>query len=122
MEPFYSFPKLTSIIEGIYFGLEIIAVMIFFLAIIVALINIVRHLLKRETTQENINAFKRTAGKGIQVALELLIVAEIINTVVLSATLENVTILAILVVIRTFLSWTLMFETENKWPWSKRSE
>ena len=65
MEPFYSFPKLTSIIEDISFSLEIIAVVIFFLAIVVALINIIRHLLKHETTQESINAFKRTVGKGI---------------------------------------------------------
>jgi len=122
MEPFYFFHKLTLIIEGISFSLEIIAVVIIFLAIVVALINIIRHLLKHETTQESINAFKRTVGKGIQVALELLIAADIINTVVLSATLENVTVLAILVLIRTFLSWTLMFETEGKWPWSKRSE
>jgi len=121
MEPFFSFPKLTFIIECISFSLEIIAVVIIFLAIIVALINIARHLLKHETTQESINAFKRTVGKGIQVALELLIAADIINTVVLSATLENVTVLAILVLIRTFLSWTLMFETEGKWPWSKKS-
>ncbi len=121
MEPFYFFPKLTLIIEGISFSLEIIAVVIIFLAIVVALINIIRHLLKHETTQESINVFKRTVGKGIQVALELLIAADIINTVVLSATLENVTVLAILVLIRTFLSWTLMFETEGKWPWSRRS-
>ena len=60
METLYSFPKLTLIIEGISFGLEIIAVVIIFLAIIIALINIVCHLLKRETTQESINAFKRT--------------------------------------------------------------
>ena len=53
--------------------------------------------------------------------MELLIAADIINTVVLSATLENVTVLAILVLIRTFLSWTLMFETEGKWPWSRKS-
>lgn len=122
VELFYSFPKLTSIIEGISFGLEIIAVVIISLAIIVALINIVRHLLKHEITQDSINAFKRTVGKGIQVALELLIAADIINTVVLSATLENVTVLAILVLIRTFLSWTLMFEIEGKWPWSRRSK
>jgi uncharacterized membrane protein len=122
IESFYSLPKLTLIIEGISFSLEIIAVVIIFLAIVVALINIVCHLLKHETTQESINAFKRTVGKGIQVALELLIAADIINTVVLSATLENVTVHAILVLIRTFLSWTLMFETEGKWAWNRRSK
>lgn len=120
MATFISYSKWVSIIESISFILEVIAVAIIFLSIIFALINIIRHLLKHETTQESIDAFKRTIGKGIQVALELLIAADIINTVVLAANLENVVVLAILVLIRTFLSWTLMFETEGRWPWGKK--
>lgn len=117
-----SFPKLISIIESISFGLEIIAVIIILFAVLLALINLFRHLFMHETTQECINVFKRTASKGIQVALELLIAADIIHTVVLSASLENVAILAILVLIRTFLSWTLVYETEGSWPWNNRKK
>ena len=102
-----------KIIADISFGLEIIAVLMIVAAIIAALLNFVRHLLKHEPSQECIDAFKRTVGKGIQIALELLIAADLINTVVLAATLENVAVLAILVIIRTFLSWTLIFETEG---------
>jgi uncharacterized membrane protein len=51
-----------------------------------------------------------------------LIAADIINTVVLAATLENVAVLAILVLIRTFLSWTLIFETEGRWPWNAQEK
>jgi uncharacterized membrane protein len=122
MNPLFSFPKLISIIEGISSGLEIIAVGIILLAIVTALINLIRHMIMHDTTQICIKAFKRTASKGIQIALELLIAADIIHTVVLSATFENVAILAILVLIRTFLSWTLVYETEGKWPWSNNQE
>ena len=110
------FPKdfLTSLIEDISFGLEVIAVLIILTAIISALFNFVRHLFKHEPKQDYVEAFKRSVGKGIQVALEMLIAADLINTVVLSATLENVAVLAILVLIRTFLSWTLIFETEGR--------
>jgi len=114
--------ELTSGIIGelvaeVAFALEIIAVLIILAAIIAALLNFTRHLMKHEPSQECIDAFKRTVGKGIQIALELLIAADIINTVVLAATLENVAVLTILVLIRTFLSWTLIFETEGRWPW-----
>jgi len=111
-----------KVIADISFGLEIIAVLMIVAAIIAALINFLRHLMKHEPSQECIDAFKRTVGKGIQIALELLIAADLINTVVLAATLENVAVLAILVLIRTFLSWTLIFETEGHWPWNTKEK
>jgi len=111
-----------KVIADISFGLEIIAVLMIVAAIIAALINFLRHLMKHEPSQECIDAFKRTVGKGIQIALELLIAADLINTVVLAATLENVAVLAILVIIRTFLSWTLIFETEGRWPWNDKEK
>lgn len=114
-----SYPKWAVLVESISFLLEIVAVLIIFISIIIAISSIIRCLFNRETAQQGIDTFKHTIGKGIQVALELLIAADIINTVVLDATLENVVVLAILVLIRTFLSWTLMFETEGRWPWGK---
>ena len=114
-----AYPFIENIIANISFGLEIIAVLIILFVIITALFTYAKHLLHHDPTQECINAFKRSVGKGIQIALEMLIAADLINTVVLSATLENVAVLAILVLIRTFLSWTLIFETEGRWPWNK---
>ncbi len=49
--------------------------------------------------------------------LEILVAADIIPTVALQPTLANVAILALLVLIRTFLSWSLVVETEGRWPW-----
>jgi uncharacterized membrane protein len=51
------------------------------------------------------------------IGLDLLIAADIINTVILEATLENVLILGLLVLIRTFLSWSLELEMDGRWPW-----
>ena len=116
------FEAVAMIIADISFGLEILAVLVILTAIITALITYAKHLLHHDPTQECINAFKRSVGKGIQIALEMLIAADLINTVVLSATLENVAVLAILVLIRTFLSWTLIFETEGRWPWNPKKK
>lgn len=122
MEPLSSNPIFNQIISNISFVLEIIAVIIIFLSIMLALINFLRHFFQHEATQECIHAFKQSVGRGIQVALELLIAADLINTVVLSATLENVAVLAILVLIRTFLSWTLVMETNDNWPFPPKPQ
>jgi uncharacterized membrane protein len=50
--------------------------------------------------------------------LELLVAADIIRTVALEPTMTNVLMLGILVIIRTFLSWSLVLEIEGRWPWN----
>ena len=51
------------------------------------------------------------------IGLEILVAADIIRTVALEPTLTNVAILGILVLVRTFLSWSLVVEIEGRWPW-----
>ena len=52
-------------------------------------------------------------------SLEVLVAADIIRTVALDATLQAVSVLGLLVLIRTFLSWALVVEIEGRWPWRK---
>jgi uncharacterized membrane protein len=54
--------------------------------------------------------------------LELLVAADVVRTVALEPTLKNVGVLGLLVLIRTFLSWSLTVEMEGRWPWQKPSE
>ena len=61
-------------------------------------------------------------GKGLLIGLELLVAADIIRTVVLDLTPLNIATLAALVLVRTFLGWTLSVEVEGRWPWQKREE
>jgi len=49
------------------------------------------------------------------------VAADIVRTVALQATLQNVAILAALVVVRTFLSWSLVVEVDGRWPWQASS-
>ena len=51
--------------------------------------------------------------------LEFLVAGDIIRTVVVAPTLENVAVLAIVVVIRTVLSMALQVEIEGRWPWQR---
>ncbi len=61
--------------------------------------------------------FKRLMVRGLLIGLDLLIAADIIKTVTLEPTLENITALGLLVLIRTFLNWSLTLEVEGYWPW-----
>ena len=88
------------------------------IAVLVALWSAITTRLEGNTN-EALTAFKRQIARGLLVGLDLLIAADVIRTVTLEPTIENVTALGILVVVRTFLAWSLVLEAENRWPWQR---
>ena len=70
--------------------------------------------------QQAVDAYQRLKaqlGKALLLGLEFLVAADIIRTVALEPNMQNVMILGLLVIIRTFLSWSLVVEIEGHWPW-----
>ena len=65
--------------------------------------------------------YRQALGRAILLGLELLVAADIIGTVAVRPTLETVGVLALIVLVRTFLSFTLELELTGLWPWQKRS-
>ncbi len=65
---------------------------------------------------------RQDLGRAILLGLELLVAADIIRTVALEPTLDNVLILGVVVLIRTFLSMSLQVELEGRWPWQRGAE
>ena len=63
--------------------------------------------------------YRRELGRSIILGLEFLIAGDIIRTVVVADTFENVAVLGAIILIRTFLSMTLHLEVEGRWPWEK---
>lgn len=63
--------------------------------------------------------FKRKLGGALLLGLEFMVAADLIRTVALEPTFANVGVLGLLVLIRTFLSWTLTVESEGRWPWQQ---
>ena len=61
--------------------------------------------------------FRRQLGRSILLGLELLVAADIIRTVAVTPTLSSVLVLALIVAIRTFLSFSLELEITGRWPW-----
>jgi uncharacterized membrane protein len=66
--------------------------------------------------------YRSVLGKALLVGLELLVAADIIRTVALDSSPTNLAMLGGLVLVRTFLGWTLTIEVEGRWPWQKRPE
>jgi uncharacterized membrane protein len=64
--------------------------------------------------------FRQQLGRVILLGLELLVAADIIRTVAVTPTLESVAVLGVIVLVRTFLSFSLEVELTGTWPWQRR--
>jgi uncharacterized membrane protein len=58
-------------------------------------------------------------GRSIVVGLELLIAADIVRSVAIDPTFTSVGVLGLIVLVRTFLSWSLEVEINGEWPWQR---
>jgi uncharacterized membrane protein len=61
--------------------------------------------------------FKIELGRALALGLEILIVADVIETITVKPTFQSLGVLAFLVVGRTAISWTVALEIEGRWPW-----
>ena len=96
-------------------GVESLAVAIMVSFIVVGTVLGLIHFAK-----ESLGAYTRyrvVLGRTLQIGLELLVAADIIRTVSTPLTVTNLMLLSGLVVVRTFLGWTLSVEIEGHWPW-----
>ena len=73
----------------------------------------------RRGESDTYGRFRQQLGRSIFLGLEFLVAADIIRTVAVTPTLANVLVLAVIVLIRTFLSFSLEKEITGRWPWQK---
>jgi uncharacterized membrane protein len=66
--------------------------------------------------------YRQLLGRSILLGLEFLVAADIIRTVAVTPTFASVGVLAVIVLIRTFLSFSLELEITGKWPWQKEDQ
>jgi uncharacterized membrane protein len=63
---------------------------------------------------------RRGIGRALLLGLEVLVAGDIIRTVAVEPTLAAAVSLGIIVLIRTFLSWSIELETDGRWPWQQK--
>ena len=66
--------------------------------------------------------YRHTLARTLMLGLEILVAADVVRTVALEPSFENVGVLGLLVLIRIILGWSLVVEIEGRWPWQPKQE
>ena len=103
-------------------SIELLAVAIIVLSILYGTARYLYQIMTRRRTVENYEEYKHRIARALLLGLEILVAADVVTTVALDTGLESVIILGLLVLIRTFLSWSLVVEIEERWPWQPRND
>jgi uncharacterized membrane protein len=116
-EPFTGVPNLEEVIgywvRIIGIGIDVFGVLI----IVVGITWSTYRFLQRHMEEQNYDRYKIRVGRSLLLGLEMLVAADIVKTIALEPSFISLGVLAGLVVVRTFLSWTLVLEIEGRWPW-----
>ncbi|MCP9486589.1 MAG: DUF1622 domain-containing protein [Gaiellaceae bacterium MAG52_C11] len=72
--------------------------------------------------EDSYRRYRHDVGRAILLGLEILIAADIIRTVATFPELRSTVTLALIVLVRTFLSLALELEIEGRWPWQRAAD
>ena len=99
-------------------GIEVAGVLVIVAGALVAGFNYLRDV----AAPQAYGRLRATLGRAILLGLELLVAADIINTVAIKPSVDSLVVLAGIVLIRTFLSLSMEVEIEGRWPWQRGKE
>jgi uncharacterized membrane protein len=113
--------NIRASIEWAALGIEILGAAVILAGVLRVAITrgTVRFLLKLDEPGAY-ESYKHQMGRSLLLGLEFLVAGDVVRTVALEPTLNNVAVLGLLVLVRTFLSWSLTVEIESRWPWQPR--
>ncbi len=106
-----------SLIKVTAVALEVAGILVIALGALLSTVTAASGYLQR-TAADLYVEYRRRLSRAILLGLEFLVAADIIRTVAIEPTFSSVGILAAIVLIRTFLSFTLEVEVSGRWPWS----
>lgn len=112
--------EFAAIIESTGTAIDAAGVAVIVVGALVGTARFVRGLVAKDEFTEVYRRYRRGLGRAILLGLEFLVAGDIIRTVAISPTYESVGVLAVIVAVRTFLSFSLEVELEGRWPWQKR--
>jgi uncharacterized membrane protein len=109
-------------IEYVALGIEAVAIILIVAAVVRGTFTYVRDLLHRPPAPGAYARYKENLGLGLLLGLEILIAADVIRTIALEPSFTSIGVLGLLVVVRTFLSWSIVVEIEGHWPWEQSKQ
>ena len=106
-----------AVVDGVGRTIEAVGIAVIAIGALASLVRYAWGLASRPPPEAGYRGVRRSIGRSILLGLELLVAGDIIRTVVVDPTFESVGVLAAIVAIRTFLSFTLEVEITSRWPW-----
>ena len=102
-------------------ALDTIAVVVIVSGVVVSALRTgpIRALLMAGRTEPR---FKQQRLGSLLLGLDLLVASDVVQTVAVETTLANISALGVLVLIRIALTWSLLVESEGRWPWQSPSK
>jgi uncharacterized membrane protein len=105
--------------ENVVKAFEIAGVVLLAVGSIVALVHAAT-VLKRGEPRDAYRAARRGIGRAVLLGLEVLIIADIVQTITIDPTVESAVALGLVVLVRTFLSFSLEIELDGTLPWRRQ--
>ena len=109
-------------LHWIAMAVEVTGVGIIVAGAVIASALFLRSGLGAEGWERAYEGYRANLGRAILIGLELLVAADIIGTVAVEPSLYNLGVLAVIVAIRTVLSFTLTLEVTGRWPWQQHEQ
>ncbi|HET8776222.1 MAG TPA: DUF1622 domain-containing protein [Candidatus Limnocylindria bacterium] len=113
--------EIRGAVEAVGLAVDVLGVAVIVAATLVAATGFARQLVRGESSDAAYRDLRQSIGRGVLLGLELLVAGDIIRTVAIAPSFSSVGVLAIIVAIRTFLSFTLEVELTGRWPWQQRA-
>ena len=118
-EPIAVVNELAAVIARAAQAVEVAGVLVLLLGAMLAALAFSLRLARGRIFTEAYHGLRADLARAILLGLELLVIGDIILTVAVEPTMQNVGVLAIIVAIRTFLSFSLELEVSGRWPWQR---
>jgi uncharacterized membrane protein len=110
----------SEVVELVGRGMDAAGIAAIVGGILIATLLFAFRITRRKPFEVAYRFYRQGVGRALLLGLEILVAADIIRTVAISPTFTSVGVLALIVLIRTFLSWTLELELEGRWPWRSK--
>ena len=108
-------PVIDQTIRIVGSGIEIFGVLI----IVAGIAWSTYRQLRQPISEQDADVYKIRIGRSLLLGLEVLVAADIVKTAAHELSFMSLGLLAGLVLVRTFLNWTLVLEIEGRWPWQR---
>jgi uncharacterized membrane protein len=109
----------TAVMDHVAQGFEVLGTLILAIGVLWSFVLAVLACRRSRSGQRAYTVLRQAFGGTLLLALEILVAADLVRTVAVAPTLNNVLVLGLIVLIRTFLSFSLEIEIDGVWPWRR---